>query len=134
MLCSRTTLGWVHSVDAIYPLQTKFTSDQKSEIQDRRITSLEQQPGRMPQAEPWDPPVDLSHLTDDRQQQVRRMLREVFVFAKDDGDTGCIKVLQMDIRLIDDVPVQRTYNAIPRHLYQEVNTHIQDLLIILVTR
>ncbi|KAJ8003219.1 hypothetical protein DPEC_G00167130 [Dallia pectoralis] len=98
MLCSRTTLGCVHNVDAIYPLQTKFTSDQKSEIQYSRITSLEQHPGRMPQAEPWDPPVDLSHLTDDRQQQVRQMLREESdVFAKDDGDTGCIKDLQMDI-------------------------------------
>lgn len=34
----------------------------------------------------------------------------------------------MEIQLKDNVPVQKSYNAIPRHLYQEVKTHIQDLL------
>lgn len=80
-------------------------------------------------SEPWDPPVDLSHLTSDQQQQVKQMLREeCYVFAKDEWDTGCIKDLELDIQLKDNVPVQRTYNAIPKHLYQEVKAHIQDLL------
>lgn len=34
----------------------------------------------------------------------------------------------MDIRLIDNVPVANTYNAISRPLYDEVKNHIQDLL------
>lgn len=70
-----------------------------------------------------------SHLSEDQRQQVKQMLREECdVFAKDDWDTGCIKDLEMEIQLKDNVPVQRTYNAIPKHLYQEVKTHIQDLL------
>jgi len=73
--------------------------------------------------------VDLSHLSDDQQCQVQQMLREECdVFAKDDWDTGCIEDLQMDIQLKDNVPVQRTYNEIPRYLFQEVKTYIQDLL------
>lgn len=87
------------------------------------------QPSQVPQVEPWDPPVDLSQLSEDQQQQVQQMLREECdVFVKDDWDTGCIKDLEMDTQLKDSVPVQKTYNAIPRHLYQEVKTHIQDLL------
>lgn len=130
ILSSRTTLGWLHSVGAIYPSQTMSTIDQRPEARDSSsATSFAQQPSQIPQAEPWDPPIDLSHLSDDRRQQVQQMLREECdVFAKDDWDTGCIKDLQMDIQLKDNVPVQRTYNAIPRHLYQEVKTHIQDLL------
>ncbi len=50
------------------------------------------------------------------------------MFAKDDCDTGCIRDLRMDIRLKDDIPVKKTNNAIPRPLYQEVKTHIQNLL------
>ena len=126
VLCSRTTLGLLHSVDAIYPLQTKPAEEQTPQTSD---SSAAQQSSGEPQAEPWDPPVDLSHLSEDQRQQVHQMLREECnVFAKDDWDTGCIKDLKMDIQLKDNVPVQRTYNAIPRHLYQEVKTHIQDLL------
>jgi len=126
ILCSRTTLGLLHSVDAIYPLQTKPAEEQTPQASD---SSAAQQSNGEPQAEPWEPPVDLSHLSKDQRQQVQQMLREECdVFAKDDWDTGCIKDLKMDIQLKDNVPVQRTYNAIPRHLYQEVKTHIQDLL------
>ncbi len=64
-----------------------------------------------------------------QQQQMRQMLKEECeVFAKDDWDTGCIPDLQMVIHLKDDIPVTKTYNSIPRHLYQEVKRHIQDLL------
>ncbi|XP_037643835.1 uncharacterized protein LOC119498836 [Sebastes umbrosus] len=128
-LCSRTTLGWLHSVDAIYPLQTKPTEGEKPQTSDSSVAPPVQQSGSESQGERWDPAVDLSHLPDDQRQQVQQMLREECdVFAKDDWDTGCIKDLEMDIQLKDNVPVQRTYNAIPKHLYQEVKTHIQDLL------
>lgn len=122
-LGSRTILGWLHNVDVVYPLQTKPTEEQSSGVLDDNVTLPVQQPGPDPPAEPWDPPVDLSHLQDDQQEKVRQMLREECdVFAKDEWDTGCIKELEMDIPLKDNVPVQKTYNAIPRHLYQEVKT------------
>lgn len=124
-LCGRTILGWLHNIDAVYPLELKYT-DQPPESS--TTSSLEQQ-REEPQGEPWDPPVDLSHLSTEQQHTVRQMLREESdVFARDEWDAGCISDLQMDINLKDSVPVQKTYNAIPRHLYQEVKAHIQDLL------
>lgn len=128
VLGSRTTLGWLHSVDAVYPSQPKSMESQQTQSSAHSV-SPSVEPRKTTQAESWDPPVDLSHLTNDQQQLVKRMLREeCHVFAKDDWDTGYIKDLELDIQLKDHVPVQRTYNAIPRHLYQEVKTHIQDLL------
>lgn len=128
-LCGRTTLGWLHSVDAIYPLETKPMGGEEPQPSDSGAAPPEEQPSQLPQNDPWDPPVDLSQLSEDERQQVQQMLREECdVFAKNDWDTGCIKDLEMDIQLRDNIPVQKTYNAIPRHLYQEVKAHIQDLL------
>lgn len=42
------------------------------------------------------------------------------VFAKDDADIGCLPDLQLKIHLKDDIPVQKSYNAIPKPLYREV--------------
>lgn len=129
VLCSRTTLGLLHSVVATYPLQIKSAEEQTPQASDSSATPPAQQLSGESRGGPWDPPVDLSHLSEDQRQQVKQMLREECdVFAKDDWDTGCIKDLEMEIQLKDNVPVQRTYNAIPKHLYQEVKTHIQDLL------
>lgn len=50
------------------------------------------------------------------------------VFSRDENDMECIPNLQMSITLKDDVPVQRTYAAIPKPLYKEVKEYIQDLL------
>lgn len=93
------------------------------------VTSEKKCNGSQPEKQLWDPPVDLYHLTPEQQDKVRQMLREECdVFARDDWDTGCIPDLQMAIRLKDDIPVTKTYNTIPRHLYQEVKKRIQDLL------
>ena len=128
-LAGRTTLGWLHSVDAIYPLETESMECQEPQLSDSDVAPPLKQPCQTPQGEPWDPDVDVSHLSEEQRQQVKQMLREERdIFAKDDWDTGCIKDLQMDILLTDNRPVQKTYNAIPRHLYQEVKAHIQDLL------
>ncbi|KAL7842136.1 hypothetical protein SRHO_G00238250 [Serrasalmus rhombeus] len=128
-LGGRTPLGLLYSVDAVYPLRAEPMEILRLELCKSKNTPHIQQSSTESQGESWDPPVDLSHLLDDQQQQVRQMLREECdVFAKNDWDTGCVKDLKMDILLKDNVPVQRTYNTIPRHLYQEVKAHIQDLL------
>lgn len=60
---------------------------------------------------------------------VKQMLREESsTFARHKDDVGCIKNLKMDINLTDDVSVVKSYHAIPRPLYDEVKSHIQDLL------
>lgn len=127
-LCGQTTLGWLYNVDSVSSLETKPVEGQKPLSVDTGAADQTEQANPPAQTEPWDPPVDLSHLSESQQQQVKQMLREECdVFAKDDWDTGMIKDLEIDIQLKDNAPVQKTYNAIPQHLYQEVKTHIQYL-------
>lgn len=77
----------------------------------------------------WHPPVDLSHLNENEQKTVRDMLfEESDVFAKWDSDIGCIPSLQLKINLTDNVPVQTSYNSIPKPLYKEVKEYVQRLL------
>ena len=58
---------------------------------------------------------------------MRQMLKEEAAsFAKNEDDIGCMEDLQMDIELSDSTPIQRNYVSIPRPLYQEVKTYIED--------
>ena len=128
-LACRTTLGWLNSADAIYPLGTIPMEGQEPQLLGSSVAPLMKQPSQTTQGEPWDPAVDVSHLSEEQRQQVKQMVREECdIFAKNDWDTGCIKDLVMDILLTDNHPVQKMYNAIPRHLYQEDKARIQDLL------
>lgn len=77
------------------------------------------------QDQPWDPPVNLDHLSCEQQAMLRE---ESGTFARHKDEVGFIKDLKMDIKLTDDIPVVKSYNAIPRPLYDEVKSHIQDLL------
>lgn len=57
------------------------------------------------------------------------MLREKSgTFSKQSDEVGYIKNLKMDIKLTDETPVAKAYNAVPRALYDEVKNHIKDLL------
>lgn len=100
-----TTLGWLHSVDAIYPSQKNATESQTPQFPAHSVP-LAAPPSRTAKAEPRDQPADLSHLTSGQQQQVKQMLREECgVFVKNDWDTGSFKYLEFDIKLKDKVPV-----------------------------
>ena len=75
------------------------------------------------------PEVDMSGLTSEQQEVVQKMLKEEAAsFAKNEDDIGCIEGLHMGIDLSDSTPVQRNYVSIPRPLYQEVKSYIEDLL------
>ena len=75
------------------------------------------------------PEVDMTGLTREQEEEVRRMLKEEAAsFGKNEDDIGCIEDLQMDIELSDSTPVQRNYVLIPRPLYQELKTYIEDLM------
>jgi len=74
------------------------------------------------------PEVDMSGLTSEQQEVVRKMLKEEAAsFAKNEDNIGCIESLQMGIDLSDSTPVQQNYVSIPRPLYQEVKNYIEDL-------
>ena len=80
--------------------------------------------------EPWLPPVDISHLSPEQQQVVKKVLcEESGAFAQDSGDIGRIPSLQMEIRLKDDIPVQKAYASIPKPLYKEVKEYVQELIV-----
>ena len=71
----------------------------------------------------------MTGLTREHEEEVRRMLKEEAAsFAKNEDDIGCMEDLQMDIELSDSTPVQRNYVSIPRPLYQELKTYIEDLM------
>ncbi|XP_030590038.1 uncharacterized protein LOC115783375 [Archocentrus centrarchus] len=129
-LQNRTIIGSLFTVDHIQEVK-EVTKRSQSEsghahTKDMKVTSDNE--GKNDK-QIWDPPVDISHLTVEQQDKVRKMLREESdVFAQNEWDTGCIPDLQMEIHLKDNIPVTKTYNSIPRHLYQEVKKHIQDLL------
>ena len=74
--------------------------------------------------------IDLSGFTHEQREQVRKMLREESsVFTVDSDDIGNVTTRKMEINLRDNAPVQQSYNAIPRALYGEVKSYIEDLLI-----
>ncbi|KAL9983146.1 hypothetical protein ACROYT_G005278 [Oculina patagonica] len=70
----------------------------------------------------------LPKLSSEQQVIVKEMLREESeAFATDDGDIGCAEHLKLEINLRDDAPVQKTYNSIPKPLYEDVKSHLQDM-------
>ena len=73
--------------------------------------------------------LDLSGLTKQQQMRVRQMLEEEKgTFSTSDDDIGCVEELELKLNMRDQIPVQKTYNSIPRPLYPEVKQHIEDLL------
>ena len=57
------------------------------------------------------------------------MLREECqAFSKNADDVGCAKELQLEIKLTDPTPVQKSYNSVPPPLYREVKDYIVDLV------
>ena len=72
--------------------------------------------------------IQLDGLSPSEQDKVRKMLWEERNAFADEDEIGCAQELVMEINSEDEVPVQKTYNSIPRHLYQAVKEHVQDLL------
>lgn len=50
------------------------------------------------------------------------------MFAREEGDIGCILNLQLKINVTDNNPVQKCYNSIPKPLYQGVKDYVKNLL------
>lgn len=60
------------------------------------------------------PEVDMSDLTSEQREVVRKLLKEEATsFARNEDDIGRIENLRMDIDLSDSTPVQRNYVSIP---------------------
>ena len=56
------------------------------------------------------------------------LISEQVSFAKSDGDVGSIPDLQLNIKLKDEIPVQKNHVAVPKPLYPEVKSYTEDPL------
>ena len=73
--------------------------------------------------------ISLDGLRSQQRALAVKMLKEHHdSFAKDDSDVGSVQELQMNISLKDNTPVQKNCVAVPRPLYSEVKSYIEDLL------
>jgi hypothetical protein len=56
------------------------------------------------------------------------LAQEADAFSQNDDDIGCIPDLKVTIKLNDETPVQKNYTAVPRPLFPEVKSYVEDLL------
>ncbi len=111
-------------LQAVYPAAALETPRSKSVSISQITNEITQNPEST-----WDPPLDLSHLSESRRQMVQQMLREEAAsFSRSDDDIGCIEGLQLNISLKDTTPVTRTYQSVPRPLYEEMKDYLHDLI------
>ena len=59
---------------------------------------------------------------------LKMLAQEAETFSKNEDDIGCIPDLNVTIKLNDETPVQKNYTAVPRPLYPEVKSYVEDLL------
>lgn len=73
--------------------------------------------------------IDLSELSEQEKANVNSLIRKYqSVFSTHEGDLGCTNLLSHDIPLLDKVPVRQRYRRIPPSEYEEVKTHLNQLL------
>ena len=76
--------------------------------------------------------IDLSGLEDwpeNLQHEAKEMLkRNAKVFSKNDMDMGRTNLVKHHIKLTDPVPFKEAYRRIPPQMYDEVKTHLQEML------
>ena len=132
---SRTTLGHLNLVQSVTPLEVRLREsipdDHANQREAREHTSehldpLENSPVTLPTHLQN---IELGGLSEEQKHRAMQMLSEEGdSFATGDHDIGCIEDLKMDIKLTDPTPVQKNYVAVPRPLYPEVKSYIEDLL------
>lgn len=127
-LSSLTVLGSIEPIVKIVKTDCPKNDYQNHSENDDLLPHASHEQDSQSTSDPWHPPVDISHLTDDQQSEVKQMrMEESGAFAQDDGDIGNIPSLQMTINLKDDIPVQKSYTSIPKPLYQEVKQYVEEL-------
>ncbi|KAJ8349859.1 hypothetical protein SKAU_G00249890 [Synaphobranchus kaupii] len=125
VLAGRTVIRTVQHIQALYPasILEGFRPPPPATMNHIRVKNSEATD------EVWDPPVNLSHLSEPEREIVRKMLREESTsFSRTDDDIGCIEKLQLSISLKDIEPVAKTYLSVPKPLYREIKDYLHDLI------
>ena len=126
-------LGSIHTVSAVTPMtgmfdlgKTKATvdGDKPVEVGVAGVQVGDEAVDDSGQKNSW----DLSHLEQEQREVLEEvLLRNEDIFSKDATDIGDIKDFKMPINVVDQVPVNATYQKIPPTLYNEVKSYIEDM-------
>ena len=115
-------VGSVECISSVMPIFPKSDTGSKKD-------SAEVDTEAPVKSDDWLPNVDLNHLSEERQKVVKDMLKEVSaVFQRGKTDHGELPDLQMEIPLVDNIPVCVPHRHIPRPLYDEVKNFVNDLI------
>ena len=127
VLKKNTVLGTVLNVAKIIPLPAN--PERKTDFEGQ-VNKLEGKiSGKSETEDSWWEKIDLSHLDQNQQKLIEKTLKDCEeVFSKNKNDIGFIPDFKMPINLTDNVPVSEPYRKIPRMLYDEVKSHINNLL------
>ena len=76
--------------------------------------------------------IDLSGLEkwseDDKNAAIEMIKRNANIFSKNDMDMGRTNLVKHHIELTDPIPFKESYRKNPPQMYDEVKTHIQEML------
>ena len=138
----RTILGSLKAISTMVPIPCKWSTSENSDNSEEIGSNSDASECKVDMSQPvtqenhddeskqWNPDIDLSHLTKDQQEAVRKVLREeCAVFAKDENDIGNATDLKLKINLSNDTPVKKSYISIPPPLYKEVKEYLENLLV-----
>ena len=131
-LQGRTELGYLQPIKSVTPMEVKFRESPKSTEKSNQcegfVANVEVE-NKDQGSKKFQPNVDLSHLSLEKRKIVADVLyEECEAFARDDDDIGSVPSLEMDIKLTDHRPVQKSYNSVPKPLYRDVQIYLEDLL------
>ena len=133
VLRGNTVLGRIELVSSVTPTDViyrgKPTTESGVEVKVNQVCT-DGVSAEADVSKEFDPDVELGKsLSEDQKDTVRKMLREeCATFMRDEDDIGCIDNLNLKIHLKDDIPVQKSYYSVPKPLYPEVKSYIEDLL------
>ena len=113
-------------IEDIGPDMEEDIEPQNSKSESTENTSIEDDGSRILDL------IDLSGLEnwpEKLQHEAKEMLkRNAKVFSKDDMDMGRTNLVKHHIKLTDPVPFKEAYRRIPPQMYDEVKTHLQEML------
>ena len=131
-----TILGRLELVNSVTPVDVVFKDVKKDVVKSAQCNVVAAEvPAEVPSEvgngkKPFDPPVQLGPtLTEEQKSKVRSMLREECEsFMRDEDDINLVEGLELKMNMKDETPVQRQYNRVPKPLYPEVKSYLEDLL------
>ena len=131
---ARTLLGSLEMIrsmtpGSVKPKSTETTSDKDAGDEEKlQVCSLGTGTTEDDEYRKLFDTLELQHLNEEQQSTVKDMLwTERHAFSKDPDDIGDSDDLKLTVKTVDEVPVQKRYNTVPKQLYTEVKHHIEDL-------